>query len=138
MQKKILQIVLVIIFWDFLVFGQTLHWPQVKWSVTISNKHGIYELPHELPDNFRLSILKNQQISEKSQNFMELYPSALVNISKKMLKNRNWTFPVVCYFIWKVEFVSNILSMIEGAFVFNFALLLLLLLLGILLLLYVH
>ena len=26
--------------------------------------------------------------------------------------NRNWTFPVVCYFKWKLEFISNTLSMI--------------------------
>ena len=32
--------------------------------------------------------------------------------SIKLLKNRNWTFPVVLYFTWIVEFVSNISSMI--------------------------
>ena len=37
---------------------QTL--PQVKWSVIISNKHGICKLPHELPNNLlRLKILGN-------------------------------------------------------------------------------
>ena len=35
-----------------------------------------------------------------------------VNTSKKLLNNRNWTFPAMCYFTWKLEFVSNILSMI--------------------------
>ena len=57
-------------------------------------------------------------MSEKSQNFKELQPSAqsssqnenIVNISKKLLKNRIWTFLVVPYFTWKLEFVSNILS----------------------------
>ena len=33
--------------------------PQVKRSVIISNKHGIYELPHELPSDLRLKILEN-------------------------------------------------------------------------------
>ena len=30
--------------------------PQVKRIVIISNKHGIYELPHELPNDLRLTI----------------------------------------------------------------------------------
>ena len=33
--------------------------PQVKRSLNISNKYGIYELPHELPNNLRLRILEN-------------------------------------------------------------------------------
>ena len=28
------------------------------------------------------------------------------------MKIKDWTFPVVCYFTWKLEFVSNILWMI--------------------------
>ena len=32
---------------------------QVKRSVIISNKHGIYELHHELPNDLRLRILGN-------------------------------------------------------------------------------
>ena len=36
----------------------------------------------------------------------------LVNTSKKLLKNRNWTSPVIRYFTWKLEFVSNNLWMI--------------------------
>ena len=51
---------------------------------------------------------------------MELYPSVLssyqkenfVNTSKRLLENGNWLFPVVHYFTWKVEFFSNILSML--------------------------
>ena len=31
--------------------------PQVKQSVIIGNKHGIYELSHELPNDLRLWIL---------------------------------------------------------------------------------
>ena len=33
--------------------------PQVKWSMIFSNKHGIHELPHELPNNFRLRTFGN-------------------------------------------------------------------------------
>ena len=38
----------------------------------ISNKHGIYQLPRELPNNLRLRVLGNLEISEKSLNFVEL------------------------------------------------------------------
>ena len=31
--------------------------PQVKRRVIISNKHGIYELAHELPNDLRIRIL---------------------------------------------------------------------------------
>ena len=33
--------------------------PQVKRCVIITYKHGIYELPHELPNDLRLSKLGN-------------------------------------------------------------------------------
>ena len=33
--------------------------PQVKRSVIISNEYGIYDLPHELPNDLRLRILEN-------------------------------------------------------------------------------
>ena len=46
--------------------------PQMKRSVIISNNYGIYELPHKLPNDLRLSILGNLEISEKSPNFIEL------------------------------------------------------------------
>ena len=41
------------------MFDQTFLSAQVKRSVIISNKHGIYELPHDLPNNLRLR--KNQE-----------------------------------------------------------------------------
>ena len=59
MQKKIFQTILAIISWDFLMFYQTFLSPQVKQIVIISNKHGIYELPEELLNNFRPRILGN-------------------------------------------------------------------------------
>ena len=46
--------------------------PQVKRSMINSNKYGIYELPHALTNNLRLRMLGNKEISEKSQNFIEL------------------------------------------------------------------
>ena len=61
-----------IIFWDFLVLYQIFFSPQVKQSVIINNKHGIYELPQELPNNFRLRIPGNYERSGKSQSIIEL------------------------------------------------------------------
>ena len=46
-----------IIFWDFLIVEQIFFSPQVKRSGIISNKHRKYELPHELPNNLKRSIL---------------------------------------------------------------------------------
>ena len=37
-----------IIFWDFSILYQIFFSPQVNQSVISSNKHGIWELPHEL------------------------------------------------------------------------------------------
>ena len=48
-----------IIFWEFLLLYQIFFSPQVQRSVIISNKHGIYELPDELPKDLRLRILGN-------------------------------------------------------------------------------
>ena len=77
----------------------------INWNIWVT---------HELPWH---GILRNQEISGKSQNFIQLLPSAqssqnenFVSTSKNLLKNRNWT--VVLYFTWKLEFVSNILRMI--------------------------
>ena len=50
------------------MFYQIFFSPQVKRSPIISNKHGIYELPHELKNDIKLRILGNKEISEKSQN----------------------------------------------------------------------
>ena len=66
MQKKIFQLILVIIFWDFLMFYQIFLSPQVKRIVIISNKHGIYELPDELPNDLRLKKTRKYQEDLKS------------------------------------------------------------------------
>ena len=41
------------IFLDFLMFYQTFLSPQVKRCAIITNKHNIYELPYELPNDLR-------------------------------------------------------------------------------------
>ena len=79
-----------------------------------------WEYPHELPNNLKLRILGNYEISRKLQIFLQLYLSAqsfpknenFVNASKKLQRNRNLTFPILCFFTLKLEFVSNVLFMI--------------------------
>ena len=97
-----------IIFWDFLILYQTLFSPQVRSSVIISNKHGIYELPHELRNDLRLSKLGNIKISK----LHKIIAWCSVNTSKKFLKNKNWTLPVGRYFTEKLRFAWNILARI--------------------------
>ena len=64
------------IFEDFLIFYQIFFSPQVKRNMIVSNKHSICKLPHELPNNFTVRILPNWESSGKSQNSIELQPSA--------------------------------------------------------------
>ena len=52
---KFVQTIMDIIFEDFLILYQKFFSPQVKQSMIISNKHGIYELPNDLT----LRILEN-------------------------------------------------------------------------------
>ena len=51
------------------MFSQIFSLPRLKRSVIISNKHGIYELPHELPNNLRFRILENQEVPGKLRNY---------------------------------------------------------------------
>ena len=54
------------------MFYQIFLSPQVKRCAIITYKHGIYELPHELPNDLRLRILENyQEISGKCLNLIE-------------------------------------------------------------------
>ena len=52
------------------MFYQISHSPHVKRSAIIRNKHGIYELRHELPKDLRPRILGNKEKSKKYENFM--------------------------------------------------------------------
>ena len=45
-----------ILFWDFSMFYQIFLSPPVKQWTIITYKHGMYELPHKLPNNLRLRI----------------------------------------------------------------------------------
>ena len=46
-------------FWDFLMFYQIFLSPQVKQSGIFSDKHGIYEMRQELPNDLKLKILRS-------------------------------------------------------------------------------
>ena len=63
--------IMEIILWDFLIIYLILLSPQVKQSVIISNKRGIYELPHEMPNDLRLRILRNKEKPGKPHNSLE-------------------------------------------------------------------
>ena len=45
---------MVIIFWDFLKYDQISLSPQVKRSVIITYKHGMYTLPRKLPNDLKI------------------------------------------------------------------------------------
>ena len=46
------------------MFDKTFVSPQVKQMVIISNKHGICELPHELPNDLRLRAEETRKYQE--------------------------------------------------------------------------
>ena len=48
-----------IIILDFLMFYEIFPSPEVKRCVIITDKHDVYELPHEFPNDLRLRILGN-------------------------------------------------------------------------------
>ena len=47
---------MAIIFLDFLIFYQFFLLLEMKGNAVIRNRHGIYELPQELPNNVRLKV----------------------------------------------------------------------------------
>ena len=104
-----------IIFWDFSMFYQIFLSPQVKQCAIITNKHGIYELPHKLPNDLRLRKLGNIR---KLSKLHRTIAQCSVHLPKwkfcwrKLLKNRNLTLTVVHYFTWKLELVSDVLWVI--------------------------
>ena len=79
------------------MFYQIFLSPQVKRWAIITYKHGIYELPHELPNNLRVkNIRKVSKLQPGAESSCE--NASLVDTSRKLLKNRNETFPLVRYF----------------------------------------
>ena len=64
--KTIKTAIMEIILWDFLMFYQIFLSPQVKRSAIIINKQGVYELPHQWPNDLRFRILGNKDKLGKS------------------------------------------------------------------------
>ena len=59
---------------SFIIFSmlyQIFLSPQAKRCAIITYKHGIYELPHELPNDLRLRTLANQKVSGNCRNSIE-------------------------------------------------------------------
>ena len=78
-----------IIFSDILIDEQIFFSPEVKTSVIISNKHGIYELPHGVAERLKTwEIRKYQKNSKTSYNY-SLVPSlsAKMKILSILAKN---------------------------------------------------
>ena len=72
------------------MFYQIFLSPQVKRCAIITYKNGIYELPHELPHDLRLT--KYEQSVTWNDSIVPSLPSqnkSFANTSKKLLKSRN-------------------------------------------------
>ena len=65
---------------------------QVKWSLIIINKYGIYELLHELPNDLRLRILGNWK-----------YQKNLEILSPPPLKKKMKIASTLAKNCWKIE-----------------------------------
>ena len=62
----------VIIFCDFSIFLSNFSFAVREIGVIVGNKNEIFELPQKLPNELRLGILGNQEISRKSQTYVKL------------------------------------------------------------------
>ena len=61
------------------MFHEIFFSPQVKRCAIITYKHGIYELPHELPNDLRLRILGNiKKVLKPQESLQTLKPYSLV------------------------------------------------------------
>ena len=80
---------LVIIFWQLTVFQYKFKSPQVKQSLISRNA----EFAYELPNFFRFITLGNEEILEKSQNWVGAELSAQVCLQKWRFDNsgKNWS-----------------------------------------------
>ena len=54
------------------MFYQICLQPQVKGSAIIGNQQGVYELPHDLPNHWKLRMSENKEKSGESLNLLEL------------------------------------------------------------------
>ena len=88
----------------------------------VSNKHGIYELTHKLPNNSRLKILKKQDRSGKS-NSIKLEPIAQSSSQnnnfadtrkkvQKFISHENQSFSLI-FCPWLQQYLTYLFSLIH-------------------------
>ena len=114
--------ILVIIFRHFLIVYLRSESSQVKRYLISSITNLAHELPHELPSDLRLRILRFQEILEKCQMQVQTQPNAQSSFQKlnvdnscqKIRKIRYYIFEVLPNSIVSLYFVPNILSRIVG------------------------
>ena len=80
-----------------MLFGKIFVSPQVKRIVIISNKPGIYELPHELPNDLRLRTLGNIKKISKLHRIIAWCPVLLPKLKfcqyqQKVLEKQKLNF----------------------------------------------
>ena len=115
MQKKILETIILITPWDLLMYYEIFLSLEVKRCQIVTYKIGIYEVPQGLLNDLRIRNWATYEISGKCVIFKDGYPRAQcscenensVDTIKQFLKNGKLSFPVVHYFSWKLELVSN-------------------------------
>ena len=66
----------------------------------------VYKLPHELPNDLRLRILGNKEISVKSQSYVDTQPSAQTPFQKLNVGNSSPKINIKVY-----KFVSKFLDL---------------------------
>ena len=66
----------------------------------------VYKLPHELPNDLRLSTLGNKEISVKSQSYVDTQPSAQTPFQKLNVGNSSPKINIKVY-----KFVSKFLDL---------------------------
>ena len=93
-----------IIFWDVLILYQVSFKPQEKRRVIISNKHGIYELPHEFPNNLGLSNLEIRKYKENLKTSLNYSLVPSVNTKMKFCQYYQKTAEK-----WKLNFSRSAL-----------------------------
>ena len=117
----------------FLILLMMIYWPGYSWKKPgtsffqlledpLSNEFDWFCHVRDHVSFFQKWCLVSKLHIRKSYDFIEIYPSAKAYSennfffkSRKKPKNNNRTFPVVIYFTWKLEFISNILLMIVPA-----------------------
>ena len=90
------------------MFYQIFLSPQAKRWAIITYKHGIYELPHELPNNLRHRKL-GKMIALSPAPPPPPQNKTPANTSKRAPKYNDRTLPAVRYCTRKLELVSNAL-----------------------------